>query len=126
MREQIRAHALARETERVPVAARAGVETIDDVGHPELAALLVVVDQPHRAGVTVALIDHRLRQGAEKALDVGLAHQQIERELDDVGLHLCEALGPPAFARLARQRRAEHLRIALVRVHDARLFILVA
>ena len=39
---------------------------------------------------------------AEKAFDVGLAHQQIERELHDLGLHRRQALGAAALVVLAR------------------------
>ena len=87
------------------------------VRHPQVAALLVVVDQPHAGGVALALFDHRLQQRAEEALDVRLAHQQIERELHDVGLDLREALGAAALGRLAHQRRAQRVRVARV---DAR------
>ena len=64
-----------------------------------------------RAGVALALLDHRLGQRAEEAFDVRLAHQQIERELDDLGLHVRAALGAAALAGLAHQRGAQHLRI---------------
>ena len=63
--------------------------------------------------MALALVDHRLRERAEKPFDVRLAHQQIERELDDVGLHLREAFRAAAFGGLAKQRGAQHIRIAL-------------
>ena len=89
--------------------------------HPQVAPLLVLVDQPDAAPVALALFDQRLREHAEEALDVGLAHQQIERELDDLGLHLRDALGATTLGGLANQRGAKHLRIAFFRVHGARL-----
>jgi hypothetical protein len=52
-------------------------------------------DQPHRARVALALLDHCLRQSAEKAFDIGFAHQQIQRELDDFRLHRRAAFGSP-------------------------------
>jgi hypothetical protein len=54
---------------------------------------------------------------APKKLDVGLAHQQIERELHDTCLHLREALGAAAFGVFTIQRGAKHVRIAFVRMH---------
>ncbi len=77
--------------------------------HPQIAPLLIVVDQPHTAGVELAVFDHRLRQRAEEALDVRLAHQQIQGKLDHLGLDLHAALGPAAFGSLANQRGAQHL-----------------
>ena len=39
---------------------------------------------------------------AEEALDVRLAHQQIERELDDLGLHRRAAFGAATLERFAQ------------------------
>ena len=104
-------HALARQRERVPVGALRRVQPIRHVRHPQIAPLLIVVDQPHAARVAFALFDQRLGEHAEEALDVRLAHQQIERELDDLGLDFRAALRAMAFGRLANQRGAQHLRI---------------
>ncbi|PYR59296.1 MAG: hypothetical protein DMF91_15165 [Acidobacteria bacterium] len=73
---------------------------------------MVVVDQPHTARVVLALFDHRLRQRSEEALDVRLAHQQIQRELDNLSLDLRAALSAATLTSLANQGGAEHFRIA--------------
>ena len=70
-----------------------------EVRHPELAALLVFVDQPHAAGVALALLDQRLREAAKEPVDVGLAHEEIERELNGVGLNVGQALARGSAAR---------------------------
>ena len=95
VREEVRGHALAREPALLPGRlARSPAspfgrreQPILHVRHPQVALLHALVDQPHRARVALALLDHRLRQPAEEAFDVRLAHEQIERELDDLGLH---------------------------------------
>ena len=65
----------------------------------------LLVDQPHRARVALALLDHHLRKPAEEAFDVGLAHQQVEGELDDLGLHARAALGAAVFERSRESTR---------------------
>ncbi len=65
----------------------------------------VVIQQPHAAGVALALFDERLGEDAEEAGDVGLAHEQIERGLDRVALDVGHALGAAAIVGLARQAR---------------------
>ena len=76
-------HALARQAESVSQSGPAVVNNRRrQMRHPEIAALLVFVDQPHAAGVALALFDQRLDERAEEAFDVGFAHEQIERELD--------------------------------------------
>ena len=82
-------------------------EGVADPRHPQLAALTVVIQQPHAAGVALALFDQRLGEDAEEAGDVGLAHQQIERGLDGVALDVGHALGAAAIVGLARQRLSQ-------------------
>ena len=73
---------------------------------------MAVVDQPHTARMAVALLDERLRERAEKAFDVGLAHQQVERELHGTGLDFHEALRAPTLGELADQGGAKDVRVA--------------
>ena len=73
--------------------------------------LRVVIEQPDRAGVAAALFDHRFRQAAEEAFDVGLLHEQIDRELDDFHLNVRTALRTAALTEFARQRLSKNLRI---------------
>ena len=73
--------------------------------------LALVVDQPDAAAVAFGLLDHVLGQAAEEAFEVGLADQQIQRELNDLGLHGRQALGAETLVVLTRQRGAKHLRI---------------
>ena len=87
------------------------VQAILDVRHPELASAARVIDQPHAAREALALFDHRLRQRAEKSFDVRLAHEQIERELHDFGLHVREALRAAVLAGFANQPRTQNLGI---------------
>jgi hypothetical protein len=61
--------------------------------------------------VAIALFDHGFRQTAEEAFNVRLAHKEVERELDDFGLHLGEALGAPTRFVLAKERGTQHLGI---------------
>ncbi len=81
---------------------------------------LVVVEQPDAAGVALALLDQRLDEDAEEAVDVRLAHQQIERELDGVALDVGHALGAAALVGLARQRLSQRVDLRLGRRVPAR------
>ena len=76
--------------------------------HPEVArrhaGLRLVVEQPDAAGVALGLFDQRLDEDAEEAGDVGLAHQEVDGELDGVALDARHALGAAALVDLARQR----------------------
>jgi hypothetical protein len=47
-----------------------------------------------------------LREGAEEAVDIRLAHRQIERAFDDEGLHPRDPLGTATRSSLTRQRGA--------------------
>src|SRR4029453_17032420 len=87
-------------------------ESILHVGHPQLALLNALVDQPDGARVALALHDHRLAQRTEETFDVRLPHEQIKSMLDDLGLHVRTAFSAAAFARLANQRGAQHVWIA--------------
>ncbi len=116
--EQMAGHHLAREARHVsPIARRPArrcggrASRSSDVGHPRFAALTGFVEQPQRARVALALFDHRPGQRAEESFDVGLAHQQIERQLGDERLHVGAALGPAPLARFPNERRAQHVGI---------------
>src|SRR5262245_14716946 len=87
-------------------------ESVLHVDHPQLAPFAALVDQPHAAGVALALLDDALRQGAEKLIEIWLTDEQIESELDDFGLHVRAAFGAPAFVGFATQRRAQDVRIS--------------
>ena len=75
----------------------------------------VVIQQPHAAGVALALFDERLGEDAEEAGDVGLAHEQIERGLDGVALDVGHALGAAAIVGLARQGLFQRVDLGLGR-----------
>src|SRR5260221_4291901 len=101
-------HALARKLPRVLVGpalaalALAGRDQpVLDVGHPQFAPLRVLVEQPDRTAVALALLDHRLGQRAEEPLDVRFAHEQLAGQLDDFGLDLRAALRTAALHRRA-------------------------
>jgi hypothetical protein len=72
---------------------------------------MVVIDQPDAAAVAFGLFHQRLCEHSKEALDIGLPHQRIERELDDLRLHPGAALRASAFVGLANQRGAKDLRI---------------
>jgi hypothetical protein len=115
----VRRHTLAREPTLLRIAVNTGArassgrreQPILHIGHPEVALLNTLVDQPHGARVALAFIDHRFRQPTEEAFDVGLADKEVERELYDFGLHARAALRAAIFERLAQERRTQHLRI---------------
>ena len=95
---EVRAHALARRARAASQSARpAREQPVLHVGHPQFAALLVVVLSSHTAQ---AWLSHSstsvLHEHAEEPVDVRLADEQIERELDRVALNLRHALGAPA------------------------------
>jgi hypothetical protein len=73
--------------------------------------MVILVNQPHSASMAFAFLHQRLREYSEKLLDVRLAHQQIECELNDIGLNLRDALRARALRVLADQRSAKHLGI---------------
>ena len=102
---------IVREGELVEPAVLLRVETIADERHPQRAAIAAVVDQPHAAAVALGFLDHRAREPAEESFDVRFAHEEIHRELNHLGLHVREALGAAALVVLAKERRAQHLRI---------------
>ena len=111
MRIEMIRHALARQLEIAPVRAPARVELIDEVGEPQLAAMLVFVDQPHAARMALAQHHERLCELGKKPFDVGFAYQEIERELNGAGLNLHHALGVTPRRGFACERRAKHIRI---------------
>ena len=88
----MRRHGLTRQRRRVPARCVAGVKLAVHERHPRLAAA-VAVEQPHAAGAALAFLDQRLDEGAEEAVDVGLAHHQIEGQLHGVALDACHAVG---------------------------------
>ena len=61
-----------------------------------------------RARLEAAKDTDRLRR---VRLEIGLSHQQVQRELNDIGLHLRDALGSAPLGMLADQGGAEHVRI---------------
>ena len=85
-----------------------------EVGHPELAALLVFVEQPHAGHVALGLFGQRLEQRPEEPVEIGLAHEQVECVLRDLGLNVRETFRPSPLLRLARQRRAQRSCVARV------------
>jgi len=105
-------HALPWDRKRVPIGAFWCVEPIGQVGHPEITPAIVLIDQPYTTTVALAFFDQCLREHSEEALDVGLPHQQIERELDNIRLDFRNAFGAATFGTLANQGRAKHLGIA--------------
>ena len=68
------------------------------------------LDQPDAAGVALAFFDQRLHEHAEEALDVRLAHEEVERELHGIALDVRHALGPAPLVDLAGQRVGPCLR----------------
>ena len=86
----------------------------EQVRHPEIAALLVFVDQPHAGGVALALFGQRLQQRAEERIEVGHAHEQVERVLRDLGLNVGETLGAPPLLRFTGERAPQFSRIARI------------
>jgi hypothetical protein len=78
------------------------------ISHPQLGSLLVFVEHPDVASFALALLHERLREHAEEALGaLGVAREQIERELGRVGLHPHEAICVAALLDLVEQRCAE-------------------
>jgi hypothetical protein len=65
------------------------------VGHPQVASLRAVVEQPDGAGVASGSFHHRLRQSHRKIRRDPAPDEKVERKLDDVGLHLRQALRAP-------------------------------
>ena len=86
----------------------------EQVRHPEIAALLVFVDQPHAGGVALALFGQRLQQRAEEGIEVGHAHEQVERVLRDLGLNVGKTFRAPSLLRFARESASQFSRIARV------------
>jgi hypothetical protein len=54
-------------------------QAILEVGHPEVRALLILIEQEHAARQALAVVHQGLDERAEEAVDVGLAHQQVQR-----------------------------------------------
>jgi hypothetical protein len=82
------------------------VQTIDEVRHPQLASLFGFVEQPDAARMAVALLHEPLRELTEKAVDVRLANEELERKLHGAVLNLDETLGATAVVRFAHERGA--------------------
>jgi hypothetical protein len=85
---------------------------------------MVVVDQPDTARMAVAFIDEGFRERPEKAFDVRLTHQEVERELDGTGLDFPQTLGVAALGPFPYQRGAKDLRIARRGFFGLRTFFL--
>jgi hypothetical protein len=105
-------HGLARQRKGIPVWARSCVQPVLEICHPEVAPLMIFVDQPDTARMAVAFLDERLGERAEKTFDVRLAHKQVERELNGAGLDFHEALRVATLRKLASQRGAQNFRVA--------------
>src|SRR5258708_21453664 len=122
-------HLFARQSEGLPVGLAFGEELVADVGHPEFAVRTLVIEEPHRAGLALRLIDECLDELAKEGVDVGLTHDEIERQLRGVALdvrHTLRALardglpgelrlepfetGGPEFCRPERRQRLLALR----------------
>ena len=84
-------------------------QLILEIRHPQVRALLILVDQPHAARVTLALFGQRLREHAEEAVDVGFAHEEIERQLHGAALNARQALRTAPLAAFSLERRAQRL-----------------
>ena len=100
-------HVLTRQREVAPFGAVLRVELITDVCHPQIAVRAFFVEEPDAAGVTFGLIEERLHEDAEETIGVGLANEQIERELYGMALNLRHALGSSPLVCLVRQFRLE-------------------
>src|SRR5258708_14005440 len=122
-------HLFARQSEGLPVGLAFGEELVADVGHPEFAVRTLVIEEPHRAGLALRLIDECLDELAKEGVDVGLTHDEIEWQVRGVALdvrHTLRALardglpgelrlepfetGGPEFCRPERRQRLVALR----------------
>jgi hypothetical protein len=83
-----------------------------EVGHPEVTALLVFVDQPHAGHLALRFLGQRLEQGAKEPVEIGLAHEQVERVFGDLGLNVGQALCATPFGGFVPQRRAQRAHVA--------------
>src|SRR5258708_12369590 len=100
MCEQMGSHLFARQSEGLPVGLAFGEELVADVGHPELAMRTLIIEEPHRAGLALRLVDECLDELAKEGVDVGLTHDEIECQLRGVALdvrHTLRAFTPDAL-----------------------------
>ena len=112
VRHQMVREQVVRKRQRLEVAAAPHVQAIAAVRHPQLAPLLIVVEQPHGARVALGVFDHRLGQSTEESFDVRLADEQIERELHDFRLHRRQTVRALPRVVLAYESRAENVGIS--------------
>jgi len=98
---------------------------IPEIGHQQLAVMAVIVDEPQAARMVFPLLDHRFRQRAEKAFHVGLAHEQIQRDVHDLGLDLHHAFRTAPLGGLADERAAKDLGIVRVDFPRRLMFLVV-
>jgi hypothetical protein len=120
----MRGHALARERKAVPISSVSRVQAIDQKCHPQVTPPMVFVDQPDTARMAVTFIDEGFRERPEKAFDVRLTHQEVERKLDSTGLHFRQTLRVASFGRFPDQGGAKDVRIARRGFFDLRTFVL--
>jgi hypothetical protein len=87
------------------VSQRGGVEHLaEEMRHPELAALLLVVDQPHAGGVALSFLGQCLEQRAKERVEGGPLAHQLEHVLRDLGLDVRQALGSASLGGFMEQR----------------------
>ena len=106
--QEVCGHALAWQRQRSPSRGSSLVKkrsstVAPSTGRTRLAAGVVLFQEEDAAGVALALLDQGLDEDAEESSDVGLAHEQIDGQLDGVALNACHALGPAAFVDFSRQ-----------------------
>ena len=78
-----------------------------------MRALLVRIDQEHAAGLTLAVVDERLDERPEEAVDVGLADQQVQSQLHRIALDVGQALRTAPAVALALERLTQRLHVGL-------------
>src|SRR5688572_25587028 len=121
VRKQMTPKTLTRKLRRLPLGTADREDLAVDMRHPDVAALLILVDQPDGDLVAFALLGKRLEQRAEEAVDIRLAYQGIDRELHDIGLNLRQALGAPPLEILPRERSAQRVQVSRINRRCARI-----
>jgi len=109
VRQQMRGHLLARQRQRLPIGSVLCEELIVDQRHPQLAALACLVEKENSAGAAFAVLDERLHEAPEEPVEVGFAHEQIERELHGVTLDVRHTFGALAEVALLGKLGAERV-----------------
>src|SRR5260221_4597617 len=60
----------------------------------------ILIEEPYRARLAFRFIDERFHKCAKESVDVGLAHDEIERQLRSVALHVRHTLSALALSGL--------------------------